>query len=99
MNRIRGLCVIGTVVTILLIIPLGHAHGLDPGLTNGPWRVVEIEGKRALHDETVKFEGSRILGKSACNYISANVAQTNGKLEITKRKNNCHALRQGQDGR
>ena len=92
---VRGPSIGDILLTTLLIVPFGHAHGLDPVLTNGPWRVVEIEGKRAMHDETVKFEGSRILGKSACNYISANVTQTNGKLEITKRK--ITAVRCGKD--
>jgi heat shock protein HslJ len=53
--------------------------------------------KPAAHEETIKFEGSRILGKSACNYISANVVQTNGKLEITKRK--ITAMHCGKDRR
>jgi heat shock protein HslJ len=95
MKLARVLSVIGIALMILLVTTLGRARALDPVLTNGPWRVVEIEVNRALHDKTVKFEGSKILGKSVCNYISAYVAQTNGKLENHKALN--HSMPCGKD--
>jgi heat shock protein HslJ len=57
------------------------AQGLDPALI-GRWRVVEIDGKPALHGEKFTFADGSINGKSACNYVHAHVKQAGSALEI-----------------
>jgi heat shock protein HslJ len=65
-----------------------HASGLaseeivETPPINATWRVVEIEGKSTRHHETIKFEAGEVLGKSACNYISASFNQSGSRLQI-----------------
>lgn len=74
-------------VLLLLVAAVAgpaYAQPIDPALTSGSWRVVEIAGAGAAHAETLQFDADKITGKTACNWFRVSLAQNGQVLEIGK---------------
>lgn len=61
---------------------VANAQGVDPALTGGTWRVVEIEGAPAAFAETLEFSGDKVAGKAACNRLAGGAKQDGQTLQI-----------------
>jgi heat shock protein HslJ len=74
-----------TVVAVALLaagVSAAGAQALDPALTSPTWHVVEVEGERATHAETLQISDGRIAGKAACNRFAAGFKHTGSLVEI-----------------